>query len=330
MTNLPGGIPVRGSGGAPGSSALGMVGRSIGTVASRLISIRAATVTGDFSPASKVPVAFDGAGDVSVMCRSLAGTFPSGSRVSVLCFPPSGQVILGAIATGRYEGAHGDLDPTPYFQRLRLLSTADVELAGTQGHAFQIGSVFNENLAMDTNEIEARDGGLPSTLYLNSDGGEVELFKNDPGFIWNLIVNGGISSPGCMRPKHDFVLGSLTTTSTSYVVNPTGGAGPAVIAIPSPPSGTLQITITGRLSNTAAQRTVLSARVEESGGGIVYSSESDSRSAINDGTGTVTVSRTYLVTGVTSSVGVDVTTYFKVTGGTGTFRELELVVTPCL
>lgn len=58
--------------------------------------------------------------------------------------------------------------------RLRLTDTADVGLTST-GHALQVGLTASFNLALDTNEIQARNNGAASTLILNAAGGNITL-----------------------------------------------------------------------------------------------------------------------------------------------------------
>ncbi len=57
---------------------------------------------------------------------------------------------------------------------LRLANENDVSVSSTN-HAFQIGADFNPNLAMDGNEIMARDNGAAATLNLQNNGGVVNI-----------------------------------------------------------------------------------------------------------------------------------------------------------
>ena len=57
---------------------------------------------------------------------------------------------------------------------LRLTSVVDASLSST-GHAFQIGADNTSNLVIDNNEINVRNNGAATTLYLNSTGGGVTL-----------------------------------------------------------------------------------------------------------------------------------------------------------
>jgi hypothetical protein len=57
----------------------------------------------------------------------------------------------------------------------------DVGVAG--GGHFQVGASGGQNIAMDGNEIMARDNGAAATLHLNADGGNVEVFPSGPGLL---------------------------------------------------------------------------------------------------------------------------------------------------
>ena len=57
---------------------------------------------------------------------------------------------------------------------LRLTGTTDVTPSST-GHPLQIGPDNNLNIAIDGNEIQARNNGSVSTLYLNISGGSVNV-----------------------------------------------------------------------------------------------------------------------------------------------------------
>ncbi|NRA77818.1 MAG: tail fiber domain-containing protein [Pseudoalteromonas sp.] len=59
-------------------------------------------------------------------------------------------------------------------KRLRLTSTADVTLS-SENHAFGIGDATGINLAMDNNEIQARNNGAAGGLGINTEGGNVNV-----------------------------------------------------------------------------------------------------------------------------------------------------------
>jgi hypothetical protein len=56
--------------------------------------------------------------------------------------------------------------------RLAIVGGSDVTLSST-AHSFRIGLDNAENLAIDANEIQARNNGVASTLNLNAEGGDV-------------------------------------------------------------------------------------------------------------------------------------------------------------
>ena len=91
-------------------------------------------------------------GDTEPSTVLLVGVPPAtGSRALVLFVPPQGAYLVGGIGQ----------------VRVRLPDTADVTLDGDD-HPFQIGGDDQPNLAMDGNELQARDDGSPAVLYLNN------------------------------------------------------------------------------------------------------------------------------------------------------------------
>jgi hypothetical protein len=57
---------------------------------------------------------------------------------------------------------------------IRLTSTTDATATSTE-HAFQAGLTSGSNVIIDGNEIMARNNGVVSPLYVNTDGGKVSL-----------------------------------------------------------------------------------------------------------------------------------------------------------
>ena len=57
---------------------------------------------------------------------------------------------------------------------LRVTDDTDVSVSST-GHGFQVGASDSYNIAMDTNEIMARNDGAAGILYLNAEGGAVMI-----------------------------------------------------------------------------------------------------------------------------------------------------------
>ena len=75
-------------------------------------------------------------------------------------------------ASGSYQYAVFDSTGKLTNPRLRLSATEDASLSSTL-HALQVGEDAGLNIAVDQNEIMARNNGAASPLYLNSDGGNV-------------------------------------------------------------------------------------------------------------------------------------------------------------
>lgn len=70
-------------------------------------------------------------------------------------------------------------------------SSDDASLSG--GGGIVVGDEGGTNVAIDRNEIMARNGGGTSTLYLNADGGEVSMGEHHihPAFAYGLVAQSG-------------------------------------------------------------------------------------------------------------------------------------------
>lgn len=91
--NLSGGIPVINSRNGPGS----VIGKTIGTVASRLVSFQAATVLSDHAAANKTTIGLDVSPSTPIGALSMTGRLAKGQRVMVAFYPPRGCLVLGPI-----------------------------------------------------------------------------------------------------------------------------------------------------------------------------------------------------------------------------------------
>jgi hypothetical protein len=67
------------------------------------------------------------------------------------------------------------------------------DVTPTSGGALIVGSTAGDNLAIDQNEIMARDGGVPATLYLNPEGGQVQV-GGPLDFGLEVVVQGGCTN----------------------------------------------------------------------------------------------------------------------------------------
>jgi hypothetical protein len=80
-----------------------------------------------------------------------------------------------------YSGTDLKVFMDPATGQMRFYATGDLSHAST-GHALQIGDSTGVNLALDNNEIMARDNGTESALLLNYEGGQVVIGGKPGGF----------------------------------------------------------------------------------------------------------------------------------------------------
>lgn len=117
--------------------------------------------------------------------------------------------LLKADATVTYAPiANPTLTGTVTTPIIRVTSTDDASLSST-GHGLQVGLTSGTNIAIDGNEIMARNNGAASPLYLNNDGGDVYLVggsgSNGDLIVGNttgantLTMNGSVSATGSIR-----------------------------------------------------------------------------------------------------------------------------------
>lgn len=112
------------------------------------------------------------------MGLSLLGTqffIPSNSISSALLAPDPDSLFLVSGEAMHVSGETVIIDPggNPSGQ-LIVMSNRDVSAPGTDGYLL-LGPGGGVNLALDNNEIMARDNGATATLYLNNDGGNIIL-----------------------------------------------------------------------------------------------------------------------------------------------------------
>jgi hypothetical protein len=111
--------------------------------------------------------------------RALASDITGKVAVSSVTVTELGYVsgVTSAIQTqlnGKSPTASPTFTGTVTAPVVRLTSTTDASLTST-GHAIQVGSTTGTNLIIDGNEILARNNGGTATLYLNFDGGIVQI-----------------------------------------------------------------------------------------------------------------------------------------------------------
>ena len=119
----------------------------------------------------------------------------------------STNVIGNLSATGKFAVAGDSI----FNGTLIIANTADAA-AGSASGALRIGSIGGEHLAIDSNEIMAkRDSANSSTLYLNNEGGLVQIGSG------GLTVTGGSTTlKGALG-----VTGATTLSSTLAVTGAT-------------------------------------------------------------------------------------------------------------
>jgi hypothetical protein len=106
---------------------------------------------------------------------------------------------------------------------IRLENTTDVTLASTT-HAFQIGPDSDNNLAIDSNEIQARNNGAKTTLNLNAAGGGVNISTAGD----TTTIQGAATVDEIFRLTRGSSLtiaaGVITVTGSHHLVDTQGGA----------------------------------------------------------------------------------------------------------
>ena len=132
----------------------------------------------------------------------------SGSSNNLITLTPD-KIYFDA-ANGTNFGLHGIEDVST----LRLTGTNDVTLSSTN-HGFQIGATSGSNLAVDTNEIMARNNGATTTLYLNAEGGYVSCGGG-------LIINGNnaLVYEGATADDYETFVYAIDPTSDRYIYFP--------------------------------------------------------------------------------------------------------------
>lgn len=129
----------------------------------------------------------------------------------------------------------------------------------------------------------------------------------------------------------DIASTSGTTTSNSFTPTLTGGTACGV-SFTAPTSGTVLVINTAQMSNSGANNTRCSFFVRTGssiGSGTTVLASADGRSNLHNGTSEEGHTRVHPVTGLTPGSVYNVQQEFKVSAGTGTFSQKNLIVIPC-
>ena len=101
----------------------------------------------------------------------------------------------GAASYELFHSGHAEIE----VPRLRATSSTDASLTST-GHAFQAGADTGLNVAIDNNEIMARNNGAAATLALNVDGGNVTINQQTAWHAGNFTPGDKVDKVSAARP----------------------------------------------------------------------------------------------------------------------------------
>lgn len=215
--------------------------------ASALRNVRNFSIAGD-ATAGVQP--FDGTGPV-VLDLVLSPSGVTAGTYSKVTVNSKGRVTNGAsLATGDLPAVisgRTELEAT----RLRATSTSDVTLAST-GHGFQVGPDNGLNLAVDSNEIQARNNGAASALLLNLEGGPVTI--GTTGFVMTIAgttinLDGSVVAVGSLAVTGTIDLnGAVSGTSVASLAQAQAGTNSERIMTPQRTSQQIQARIDAAIS----------------------------------------------------------------------------------
>jgi hypothetical protein len=123
---------------------------------------------------------------------------------------------------------------------------------------------------------------------------------------------------------------SGTTTSTSYTETFTGGTA-CSLTFMAPTSGKVRVTLVSRITNSGANESYVSFIMREGavvGSGDTVVDAQDDRAVFHSGTTFARQQVDYLAEGLTPGATYNVRQACRVTAGTGSFANKELIVSP--
>lgn len=294
---------------------LAQVGRGMSAIGQHIPKVVSGTVTSNYAELADTTVLLDTDPDQAVQARSVTFRFAAGTRVMCLQYPPRGLLILGPFS---------DSEATRILSlsRLRLRATEDVSLTST-GHPFQIGLDTGRHIAMDGNEIQARNLQLVPGAFQSA-----ELSLNLMG---GAVATGSTVEPG----DHNADTGSdntlRSTTSTTYVT----ASNTCNVTIPRPQSGAVLLVWSAQLDNTvAADTSSASFEIRDTNsGGTVRRSASDNSRIRSIGTVSDFRNGAFLVTalaGTSATLFIQLMLKSSDVGNTASMDSMSLGVMPVL
>ncbi|MEZ4722259.1 MAG: tail fiber domain-containing protein [Flavobacteriales bacterium] len=99
--------------------------------------------------------------------------------------------------------------------KLQVDGGSDVSLTG--GGYFMTNDAGGLNIAMDENEIMARNNGAESILYLNSDGGDLSIHHGQGGETYVMVLDNGNVGIGTSAPGSRLTISTASTAITSGI-----------------------------------------------------------------------------------------------------------------
>lgn len=94
------------------------------------------------------------------------------------------------VAYMQFEGGDADQAHVAMARPLRINVTADAGVSSVD-HGFQVGLTTASNIIMDGNEIMSRNNGSASTLFVNHEGGSVQIHEGVASGTYGLTLSSG-------------------------------------------------------------------------------------------------------------------------------------------
>ena len=163
--------------------------------------------------------------------------FRTGANQTRMIIDHDGRVGIGNFAPTGTLSISGTVDPTAIFALNSSASDPTVEILNVQqgfaltayspsdvsasgGGIAQFGTADSVNIAIDHNEIMARNNGAPSTLFLNAEGGDIRMGAQS---VKPPLAYGRINGDGRIDSKSINVTSVTRTAEGRYTINVSGG-----------------------------------------------------------------------------------------------------------